>query len=118
VRERRHPLRDFRPAGPPPARTGRDRTSLLVSVGDGTPAALPDVLAVFSAGRVSLAWVRAWPPGARLGNYRFFVDVHGHIEDEPVSRAIAALSDVGAEARFLGSYARRRVPYWLDARPA
>jgi prephenate dehydratase len=95
-----------RRAGVPPARTGRDRTSLLVSVGDRTPAALPDVLSVFSAGRVNLTWVQAWPTGARLGNYRFFVDVEGHIDDQPVSHALAALSDIGAEASFLGSYPR------------
>lgn len=95
-----------RRAGVPPARTGRDRTSLLVSVGDRTPAALPDILSVFSAGRVNLTWVQAWPTGIRLGNYRFFVDVEGHIDDQPVSRAVAALSDMGAEASFLGSYPR------------
>jgi prephenate dehydratase len=95
-----------RRAGVPPARTGRDRTSLLVSVGDGTPAALPGILSVFSAGRVSLAWVQAWPTGVRLGNYRFFVDVEGHIDDQPVRHAVAALSEVGARASFLGSYPR------------
>ncbi|MBD0736328.1 prephenate dehydratase [Streptomyces sp. CBMA29] len=95
-----------RRAGAPPARTGRDRTSLLVSVGDGTPAALPGILSVFSAGRVSLAWVQAWPTGLRLGTYRFFVDVEGHIDDQRVRRAVAALSDVGARASFLGSYPR------------
>jgi prephenate dehydratase len=96
-----------RRAGVPPARTGRDRTSLLVSVGDGTPAALPGILSVFSAGRVSLAWVQAWPTGVRLGTYRFFVDVEGHIDDQPVRHAVAALSEVGARASFLGSYPRR-----------
>jgi prephenate dehydratase len=107
----------LRPAGPPPARTGRDRTSLLVSVGDRTPAALPDVLSVFCAGRVSLAWVHAWPTGARLGNYRFFVDVHGHVEDQPVSRAIAALPGVGAEASFLGSYPSPPGALWPGSQP-
>jgi prephenate dehydratase len=95
-----------RRAGVPPARTGRDRTSLLVSVGDGTPAVLPDILSVFSAVRVSLAWVQAWPTGLRLGSYRFFVDVEGHIDDQPVRHAVAALSGVGARASFLGSYPR------------
>ncbi|MFF7156897.1 prephenate dehydratase [Streptomyces sp. NPDC008139] len=95
-----------RRAGVPPARTGRDRTSLLVSAGDGTPAALPGILSVFTAGRVSLAWVQAWPTGLRLGDYRFFVDVEGHIDDQRVRHAVAALSDVGARASFLGSYPR------------
>jgi prephenate dehydratase len=95
-----------RRAGVPPARTGRDRTSLLVSVGDGTPAALPGILSVFSGRRVSLAWVQAWPTGVRLGNYRYFVDVEGHIDDQPVRHAVAALSEVGARASFLGSYPR------------
>ncbi|MET9220771.1 prephenate dehydratase [Streptomyces sp. NPDC003300] len=95
-----------RRAGVPPARTGRDRTSLLVSAGDGTPAALPGILSVFTAGRVSLAWVQAWPTGLRLGDYRFFVDVEGHIDDQRVRHAVASLSDVGARASFLGSYPR------------
>lgn len=95
-----------RRAGVPPVRTGRDRTSLLVSVGDRTTAALSDVLSVFSAGRVDLAWVQAWPTGVRLGDYRFFVDVEGHIDDQRVRHAVAALPGVGAEASFLGSYPR------------
>lgn len=91
-------------AGPDP--TGRDRTSLVISVGDGAPSALARVLTVFSTHAVIPTWIQTWPTGNRLGSYHFFIDVEGHIEDAVVRRTIAALPALGARVRVLGSYPR------------
>lgn len=89
-----------------PAPSGRDRTSLLVSIGDGSPGALVKILTVLSAQGVNLTGIQSWPTGTRLGSYRFFVDVAGHIEDPQVRKAVAALPSVGARVNFLGTYPR------------
>ncbi|MFI6641241.1 prephenate dehydratase [Streptomyces sp. NPDC050504] len=95
-----------RPAWLPPERTGHDRTSLVLTPGADGPGALVGVLSVFSAHGVSLTWIQSWPTGDRLGSYRFFIDVAGHIEDPHVWAAMSELSGTGASVRFLGSYPR------------
>ncbi|MDO0937292.1 prephenate dehydratase [Streptomyces sp. DG2A-72] len=90
----------------PPARTESDRTSLLVH--PGTPAQLIDVLAEFRIRDIEVSRLHSWPTGDRLGNHRYFIDIEGHIENPPVREAMAALANLRAGARFLGSYPRSR----------
>ncbi|MFF0436149.1 prephenate dehydratase [Streptomyces sp. NPDC004327] len=94
------------PAWLPPARTDRDRTSLVVSTPDGGPARLADVLGLFSGRGIEVSRVHSWPTGERLGSYRYFVDLDGHVENPALRGALSALPEVGAGARFLGSYPR------------
>ncbi|MFE1380564.1 prephenate dehydratase [Streptomyces sp. NPDC058740] len=97
----------------PPARTARDRTSLVVTTEDGGPARLAAVLGLFTERDIEVSRVHAWPTGERLGSYRYFVDVDGHVENPAVRRALSTLTATGASARFLGSY-----PRWSGQRPA
>jgi prephenate dehydratase len=90
----------------PPARTPRERTSLVVSLRDEGPGQLVSVLKEFSSRGIELSWIQSWPTGDRLGNYRFFIDIDGHIENPPVRESIAAVAALGARARFIGSYPR------------
>ncbi|MEU8763008.1 prephenate dehydratase [Streptomyces sp. NPDC048659] len=94
------------PARFPPARTSRDRTSLVVTTEDGGPARLAAVLGLFTDRDVAVSRVHAWPTGERLGSYRYFVDVDGHVTHPAVSGALSGLPGAGASARFLGSYPR------------
>ncbi|HEY5833417.1 prephenate dehydratase [Streptomyces sp.] len=94
----------------PPARAGRERTSLVVSLRGEGPGQLVSVLTEFSSRGIELSWIQSWPTGDRLGNYRFFIDIDGHIENPSVREAIAALAGLGARARFMGSY-----PRWATA---
>jgi prephenate dehydratase len=89
-----------------PAPSGSDRTSLVVSTGDGSPGALAEILAVLAAQDVCVTSVQPWPTGDGLGRYRFFIDVTGHIEDLHVRQAMTALPAVGAQVGFLGTYPR------------
>jgi len=90
----------------PPARTGAERTSLVVTLDGQGPGRLVAVLTAFSSRGIDLSWIQSWPTGDRLGDYRFFIDVDGHIENPAVREAVAALGRLGARARFMGSYPR------------
>lgn len=89
-----------------PAPSGSDRTSLVVSTGDGAPGTLAEILTVLAAQGVGVTSVQPWPTGEGLGRYRFFIDVSGHIEDLHIRQAMTALPIVGAQVGFLGTYPR------------
>jgi prephenate dehydratase len=42
-----------------------------------------------------------------MGDYCFSIDCEGHLDDERVGDALAALHRVCADVRYLGSYERR-----------
>ncbi|GAB7102516.1 prephenate dehydratase [Streptomyces phaeofaciens JCM 4814] len=94
------------PAWFPPARTWLDRTSLMVNPGDDGPGRLLDILTEFSSRDIEVSRLHSWPTGDRLGSYRYFIDIDGHIENPPVREAMSAIAGLGAGARFLGSYPR------------
>jgi prephenate dehydratase len=91
-----------RPA-PPPARTGADRTSVVLRV-DNTPGALLAVLAEFAVRGIDLTRIESRPTRTGLGTYRFFADCVGHIDDDAVAEALKALHRRCADVRFLGSW--------------
>jgi chorismate mutase/prephenate dehydratase len=83
--------------------SGHDRTSLLVFVRD-QPGALFNVLRPFAENGVSMNRIESRPSHAGRWQYAFFIDVAGHVEDEPVRRALAGLGDYAADVKILGSY--------------
>ncbi|MEV8533600.1 prephenate dehydratase [Streptomyces sp. NPDC051211] len=90
----------------PPARTRKDKTSLVVSLADNRPARLVEVLSAFARRDIELSRIHSWPTGDRLDSYRYFIDLDGHIENPAVREAVAGLAGLGARTRFLGSYPR------------
>jgi prephenate dehydratase len=93
------------PAGPVPAPTGNDKTSLVAVVGDRTGALL-ELLSEFAVRGISLTRIESRPTRERLGVYSFSLDCEGHIADCRVGEAMAALHRVCDDVRFLGSYPR------------
>jgi prephenate dehydratase len=93
------------PAGPVPAPTGNDKTSMVAVVGDRTGALL-ELLSEFAVRGISLTRIESRPTRQRLGVYSFSLDCEGHIADARVGEALAALHRVCDDVRFLGSYAR------------
>ncbi|MBM9477798.1 prephenate dehydratase [Nakamurella flavida] len=96
----------LRRPGPPPAPTGNDRTSMMLSV-DNEPGALLAVLSEFATRGVNLTRLESRPTRNGLGDYVFLVDAEGHIADPALADVAAALTRRGALPRLLGSYARR-----------
>ena len=88
----------------PSARTGKDRTALLLGVKD-APGALHEVLHLFAERGLNLTNIHSRPSAGAEWRYLFFVEVEGH----PTDRAlVAALEDARRATRFLrvlGSYA-------------
>jgi chorismate mutase/prephenate dehydratase len=83
--------------------SGHDRTSLLVFVRD-QPGALYNVLSPFAKYGISMNRIESRPSHAGLWQYAFFIDVAGHVEDEPVRRALSELGEYAADVKILGSY--------------
>ena len=91
---------------PLPARTGADRTSLAAFLTEDHPGALLEILTEFAVRGINLTTIQSRPTGDRLGQYYFFVDCEGHVDDARVGEALMGLRRVCREVRFLGSYAR------------
>jgi prephenate dehydratase len=92
--------------GPPPAPTGRDKTSLVAFIRDDHTGALLEVLTEFAVRGVNLTRIESRPTGELLGQYCFSVDCEGHLAEARVADALAALRRICADVRYLGSYPR------------
>ena len=90
-----------------PKATGRDRTSLAVFIAIDHAGALLEILTEFAKRNVNLTFIQSRPTGLELGHYHFIIDVEGHINDTPVSEALAGLRLICEDIRFLGSYPRQ-----------
>ncbi len=90
----------------PTARTGKDKTSVIVELPEDRPGALLEMLEQFAARGVNLSRIESRPVGDRLGRYRFNIDVQGHIDDEAVAEALKGLHRFSPKVIFLGSYPR------------
>jgi prephenate dehydratase len=89
--------------GPPPVRTGADRTSVVLRI-ENAPGALLAALAEFGIRGIDLTRIESRPTRTELGTYLFFVDCVGHIDDGAVAEALKALHRRCADVRYLGSW--------------
>ena len=66
----------------------------------------------FSTRGVNLSRIESRPTGESMGKYFFSIDLEGHLAEERVGAALAALYRMFPGVRFLGSYPRaEHVPY-------
>jgi prephenate dehydratase len=89
--------------GRPPARSGADRTSVVLRL-DNVPGALVTALLEFGIRDIDLTRIESRPTRIELGTYVFFLDCVGHIEDSAVGEALTALHRRCADVRYLGSW--------------
>jgi prephenate dehydratase len=92
--------------GPPPMRTGADKTSFVAFIRDDHPGALLEILDELAVRGVNLTRIESRPTGSALGRYCFFIDAEGHIADSRVGEALKGLRRRCQDVRFLGSYPR------------
>jgi chorismate mutase / prephenate dehydratase len=85
--------------------TGRDKTSLLLTIKDKV-GALHRILAPFARAKLNLTSIESRPSRVRAWNYVFFIDCLGHIEDPKLRRVLAALKPLTSVLKVLGSYPR------------
>lgn len=89
--------------GPPPARTGADRTSVVLRI-DNAPGALVSALTEFGIRGIDLTRIECRPTRRELGTYVFFTDCVGHVDDDAVAEALKALHLRCTDVRYLGSW--------------
>ena len=83
--------------------TGRDRTSLMISVTDKV-GALYSALAAFRRAKINLTKIESRPSKRKAWEYFFFIDCDGHAQDKKVARAIHSLGEHCNFVKILGSY--------------
>jgi chorismate mutase / prephenate dehydratase len=88
--------------------TGRDRTSLVVSVKD-SPGVLLRILEPLARRGINLTRIESRPAPRRAWEYVFFLDLDGHETDEAVAAAIREIEEASAGVKPLGSYPRAEV---------
>ena len=97
---------------PPPS--GNDVTSFVFTTPN-RPGALHGVLQLFEEAEISMTRIESRP--LRQGNweYLFFIDVEGHIDEEPLKSVAGALEGRTGQLRVLGSYPRANTPSKVGA---
>jgi chorismate mutase/prephenate dehydratase len=83
--------------------TGKDRTSLMISITDKV-GALHRALACFRRFRINLTKIESRPNKRKAWEYFFFVDCDGHQSDAKVANAIRLLEEQCNFVKVLGSY--------------
>jgi chorismate mutase/prephenate dehydratase len=88
-----------------PAPTGRDRTSLVMSI-ENKPGGVHALLTPIAANGVSMSRIESRPARARSARweYVFFIDLEGHLSDAGVAAAVGELKSRAPFFKVLGSY--------------
>lgn len=90
--------------GPPPARTGADRTSVILDLTN-EPGSLVTAMTEFASRGVDLTRIESRPRRrGGSGQYRFFLDAAGHLDDAAVGEALRALHRGAERVVYLGSW--------------
>jgi chorismate mutase/prephenate dehydratase len=85
------------------ARSGDDKTSLLISAHDRSGALL-DILAPFARHGITLTSIETRPALPEKWAYVFFIDLKGHVSDDNVAQALEEIRPQVKELRVLGAY--------------
>ena len=88
-----------------PARTGHDRTAIVVYQRADEPGSLISILQEFAARRINLSHLSSRPTkSGGLGDYCFIIYAEGHVDDELLADALRDLRAKQGSVKFLGSY--------------
>ena len=85
------------------AKSGDDKSSLMVA-GKDEPGVLFQILKPLNDFGVSMKRIESRPSKRAKWDYVFFIDVEGHVEDDNLAQAIAAMNRYTSELKVLGSY--------------
>lgn len=92
------------------ARTGSDKTSIAFST-ENKPGSLYRILDIFSLWDINMTRIESRPSKNALGQYIFFIDIDGHIEDQDVNDALTMIRRKTSFYKFIGSYPVYKVNY-------
>lgn len=83
--------------------TGKDRTSIMVSVTDKV-GALHSALAAFRRYRINMTKIESRPSKRKAWEYFFFIDFDGHVQEPKVQKTLLHLGDHCNFVKVLGSF--------------
>ncbi len=86
-----------------PERTGKDKTSVMLSVKDRV-GALYDLLRPFASHGINLTKIESRPSRRKAWEYIFFVDLEGYVEEERLKKALDEVKGRCLFFKILGSY--------------
>ncbi len=91
------------------APTGKDKTSILLYVKE-RPGALYEVLGEFALRGLNLTKIESRPSKRALGDYMFYIDCEGHLEEAEIQEALEGVEKKATMLKILGTYpiARRK----------
>ncbi|GAA4404279.1 prephenate dehydratase [Fodinibacter luteus] len=89
-----------------PARTGADKTTVVLFQREDHAGGLLELLEQFAARGINMTRLESRPTKDSMGSYCFSIDLEGHVLDERLGEALMGLKRICAEVRFLGSYPR------------
>jgi len=90
------------------AHGARQDVALALFLHEDKPGALLMILSEFAYGQVNLTKIQSRPTKKQLGEYMFFIDLEGHVDDAEVALALDCLRLKLREVIVLGSYPRAR----------
>lgn len=93
------------------SRTGKDRTSICVTLLENEYASLWRFLGIFAALKINLSRIESRPDPDSPGEYRFFFDMFGHEEDGTIRTVLLAIKKYCSSIRIMGSYPRQDWPH-------
>ncbi len=95
--------------------SGNDKSSLVCFIHADQPGSLLQILQEFAYRYINLSKIESRPTKKSLGDYVFFIDSDGHVEEEPLASALKCLNCKLRRVKLLGSYPRFVMPEELDA---
>ncbi len=84
-------------------RSGKDKTAIMFETTN-QPGSLLDALLVFKNNKISLSMIESFPARTGKGEYVFFVDFEGHIDDAKVKKTLESLEKHSKQIVILGSF--------------
>lgn len=96
--------------------TGRDKTSLCVSVRQNVPGSLYAVLYELAADELQMTKLESRPAKDVLGQYFFLIDIEGHRLDDRVARALELMRAKSDIFQVWGSYPQFAAPEIIEDR--
>ncbi len=89
-----------------PAASGNDLTSVVFTARKNQSGALHRLLESFARHDINLTAIQSRPVKSKPWEYLFFVDMEGHLDDEPLAKALEEAAGLAHSHKLLGSYPR------------
>ncbi len=87
-----------------PRATGNDKTSVIIYLERNRPGALYEILGEFANKGIDLTKIESRPTKRNLGDYLFYIDMRGHMEDGIIKDTLDKVKNKVGMLKILGSY--------------